>query len=419
MSVVDRIRSSYMSRFQLSDDIIHRGTITISETSTFTADLNQPSVLKPVYVTVQSIDDFKEFGGIPDDLYASGAVQEHHYIPPEWPTDKMKRLEELSLRERIMICKAYQAYIFGNSQKVQSYKEIIQNLFFPAQVALFSGENLYVESGEILTIKSPSPDVPVVLSFIKVTVEAGGRIINTCPVTWLVNTFEQQGDVSPYNLVCKGADGKPGTDNDSKPGPSAPGKKGPDGEDDGKHCVIQPHNGDPGQPGLTGETGGNGVSGSDASSGKFTFDTVNGPVILGSLGGNGGDGGKGGDGGQGGSGGLPGNMSKYCTKQAYPGVGGKGGNGGPGGKGGDGGNGNEVYFNYTTLESGGSISVYQPKDQCQGGKGGSPGQPGKGGEGSESAGSGEPGQVGENGKNGKYGSVYINYVPTPPSTEQC
>lgn len=418
MSVVDRIRSSLMNRFQLTDDIIHKGTITISETSTLTADLNQPSVLKPVYVTVQSIDDFKEFGGIPDDLYASGAVQEHHYFPPEWPTDKMKRLEELSLRERIMICKAYQAYIFGNSQKVQSYKEIIQNLFFPAQVALFSGENLYVKTGETLTIESPSPDVPVVLSFTKVTVEAGGRIINTCPVTWLINTFEQQGAIPTYNLVCKGVDGKPGADNKSNPGQSPQGNKGNDGEDNGKHCGIQPQNGHPGQPGYTGGTGGNGGSGGDAPSGKITVDTIIGPVILGSIGGNGGDGGKGGDGGQGGDGGLPGSNTKHCQKQAYRGVGGKGGNGGPGGNGGDGGNGNEIYFNYTTLESG-NIWVCQPKDQCQGGKGGSPGQPGKGGVGPESGGGGETGQVGTNGENGKYGSVYINYVPTPANTEKC
>ncbi|MCG7409289.1 hypothetical protein MH117_17870 [Paenibacillus sp. ACRRX] len=414
MSVVNQIRSTFMSRYGLTDDILHKGTITTSGTTYISADPALPSVVKPVYVTINSVDEFKEFGGNPDHLYTSGVMQEHHNVADDWPAAKTSlAYSELSPHEKAAICHAYTAYIYGNSQKVQSYRDVIQKHYFPAQLAVLAAEDVVVKSGDQL-ILSGDGDAPITYSFNTITVEAGGQIINTGQATLLANVLTQQGgDSSTYTYVSLGTDAKDGAAGGNG-GNGSSGTTGSSGSDGKDSCDTKPGQGGTGGTGNPGSPGGSGSRGSDAAPVNATLDTVDGPVTLGSVGGNGGNGGTGGQGGTGGTGGPGGASTSHCSAGAQ-GKGGTGGDGGNGGTGGDGGSGQSVYFNYTTLVTGGSITVVTPEGKGQGGQGGKGGNAGNGGSGNPQGGGGHAGQAGVNGTNGKLGTVYVNNVPQPPS----
>ncbi|WP_341278008.1 hypothetical protein [Paenibacillus sp. FSL H8-0537] len=416
MLTAQDIRNQFMAKFSLTDEIIQKGTLTTSGGGTYiSANPNHDTAIKPLYVTIESIDDFKSFGGNSDEHYASNLLQEHHEALAEWDaSNNHKTYSELSVLEKSAVCNAYQTYIYGNSNNVQSYKEVLQKHFFPAQLAVCAGQDVVVTPGNPLILAGDG-DNPITYSFNTITIQPGGQIINQANATLLVDTLIQEeggamlADSPPTNnFVSIGADGQSGAVGGNA-GNGNPGSQGSAGSDGKNSCDIQAGQGGTGGTGNPGTQGGNGSRGSDSQVVKATLTVVQGPIVLMSCGGNGGAGGVGGNAGAGGVGGNGGSSTSHCSAGAQ-GKGGQGGNGANGGNGGDSGNGQNIYCTYQSLGPNGSISLGVPT-KGQGGQGGAAGNGGNGGQGNPNGGGGTAGSPGANGKNGTSGTVYINNVP--------
>lgn len=408
------IRSQFMSKFNLTDEVIHKDTINTGDTpgpTYISAHPEHDSVVKPFYVTVQSIDEFKQFGGNPNDLYHNNLMAEHHPALAAWnEANTNLAYSELSTVQKADLCQAYQTYIYGNSQNVQSYKEVLQKHFFPAQLAVFAVQDVVVTKDNPL-ILSGNGDQPTTFSFGTVTIQPGGQIINQANATLLADSLVQQTDGGGQpvnNFISIGPDGQNGAPGGNG-GNGSTGSQGSAGSDGKSSCSTNAGQGGTGGTGYNGTGGGNGSRGSDAQVVRATFTVVEGPVTLLSCGGNGGAGGAGGNGGTGGQGGPGGSSTSYCSTGAQ-GKGGAGGTGGNGGSGGDSGNGQNIYCTYTTLGPNGSISLGTPT-KGQGGQGGAAGNGGNGGQGNPNGSGASAGTPGANGKNGTLGTVYINNVP--------
>jgi len=408
-----QIREQFMSRFQISEDIIHKGTITTANGPTYiSAHPEHNSVIQPTFVTVPSIDDFKEFGGNADELYATNQLDVHHAPLGEWDASRTEvPYSELTPQEKADLCHAYKTYIYGHSQTVQSYKDALQKHYFPTQLAVLAAQDVVVTPGNPL-ILAGNGDQPASFSFGTITIEPGGQIINQANATLLVDNLVQQTsaaqDQPMNNFVSIGPDGQNGAAGGNG-GNGDPGTQGSSGSDGKSSCDTNAGQGNTGGTGKSGSNGGNGSRGTDSQEIRATLTVVEGPITLMSCGGNGGAGGTGGNGGAGGQGGNGGSATTYC--QAGPqGKGGQGGSGGNGGTGGDSGNGKNIYFTYTTLGTNGSVSLGVPT-KGQGGQGGAAGSGGNGGQGNPTGGGGSAGTPGANGSNGTSGTVYINNVP--------
>ncbi|CAH1195778.1 hypothetical protein PAECIP111893_00756 [Paenibacillus plantiphilus] len=408
------IRTQFMSQFNLTDAIVHTTTINTGDTpgpTYISAHPDHDSVIKPTYVTIQNIDEFKQFGGNPDEVYHNNLMAEHH-APLAACDAALTSLpySDLSVTQKSDLCQAYQTYIYGNSQNVQSYKDALQKHFFPAQLAVFAAQDVVVTKDNPL-ILSGNGDQPASFSFGTVTIQPGGQIINQANATLLADNLIQQTDNTTQptnNFISVGPDGQSGAAGGNG-GNGNTGNQGSAGSDGKSSCSTGAGQGDTGGTGYNGTGGGNGSRGTDAQVVRATFTTVEGPVILMSCGGNGGAGGVGGNGGNGGQGGPGGSSSTYCGTGAQ-GKGGQGGTGGSGGAGGDSGNGQNIYCTYQTLGTNGSISLGTPT-KGQGGQGGAAGNGGNGGTGNPNGNGASAGTPGANGKNGTLGTVYINNVP--------
>lgn len=415
MATVQEIREKFMSKYHITDEIFYKHTINTGDKAGPTyisANPDHQSVVKPIYVTVQSIDDFKEFGGIADSLYDNNTMVNDHPTLPEWDAAKTDLpYSELSPKEKADICQAYTTYIYGYSKKVQSYKEVIHKHYFPVQLPIFSAQDVIVTPGSPLVLSSDG-DKPVVFNFHTVTIEPGGKIINEGNSTILVDkliqeTSKELANAQQSDLTNVGANGQDGTDGQDG-GKGYQGSTGSPGSD-GKHsCSTEAGQGGTGGNGKPGEPGNNGMRGGDSGILHVTVDIVEGPVTLMSYGGNGGNGGKGGNGGQGGNGGDGGYSTSHCSAGPQ-GRGGNGGQGGNGGNGGEAGNGGNLYYTYNQLGPNGSVSL-GPPTKGTGGKGGMGGRGGDGGKGNPYGASGMSGSSGQSGNSGKIGTIYINGV---------
>ncbi|WP_010502013.1 hypothetical protein [Paenibacillus elgii] len=322
MSIVNQLRNTFMSRYGLTEDIIHKETIDVAgpDPVYFSADPNVPSVVEPIFVTINSIDEFKEFGGNPDHLYENGTLEERYEVPPPWPESRTSLpYEELTAQEQSAICKAYTAYIEDNSKKVQSYKEVIQKHFFPTELAILAANDLIVRNGQTVNLQGGSSE-PVTFSYNTITIEPGGRINATGKVKILSNIFTQQpGDGSNPTITNEGQDGTSGAAG-SNGGNGAGGSKGSSGTSGKNSCDTQPGKGGAGQPGKPGGNGGNGgtvniiySSAAPGTSFQFTPNPNKGKAGQGGRGGNGGSGGQGSPTGSGGNGGHVGSNGTTGT----------------------------------------------------------------------------------------------------------
>ncbi|PWK11602.1 hypothetical protein [Tumebacillus permanentifrigoris] len=405
-------RNQFLQELGLDESAITQGVVQAEGEGTFYLSTRPEhnSVIKPHFVTVQTVDDLKRLGGIPDAVYANRVMEEHHAIPQEWSAEKNDlALTDLTREDEENIGKAYNAYLYGNSEKVQSYREIIQKKFFPMQMPVFLANDLVVNAGQTYVVTSQGSTQPVGVGFDSVTVNTGGTIVNLANATWKVQNFTASGDGTGDGNYCSyGADGAPGG-NGGTPGKAQQGNQGSKGVDgDCGSCSTAAGKGDTGHTGAPGGNGGQGQNGSDGAVVNATFTTVQGNVTVCSSGGNGGNGGNAGNGGQGGDGGPGGASSSNCGT-GQQGQGGQGGVGGNGGNAGNGGNGKQVYINYEEIATGASISILKPKGV--GGTGGTPGNGGQGGNGVPNGGGGAPGVVGTSGTSGQIGTIYINGAP--------
>lgn len=405
---IQKLQSLGLDATVIHSETIHTGAA--PGAAYLSAHPDFPSMMPPRMVTVQNVDELKELGGIPDDLYKNGLMRVHHEPLAEW-NQARNALEKssLSVKETDDLCHAFKTYMFGNSKTVQSYKDAINRHYFPMQIALFAGEDIVVDPEHPLIVESQG-DTPVVVSFNKITVKRGGLIQNNALATWEVTQMVLEDQVNPvYNFINLGTDGGAGG-TPAPQGKAAVGDKGSNAVEGDKCCKTQAgqggkgRKGDDGKPGVTGENGGN------TKEVIARIKVVDGPLVALSVGGNGGEGGKGGKAGTGGDGGPGGNGTSHCSAGAQ-GPGGDGGDGGPGGKGGDGGNGASVYIYYETLGPGGSISLGDPTGHGKGARGGDGGEYGSAGTGNPNGADGKGGDGGAAGRAGGLGTIYVNNQP--------
>lgn len=378
-------------------------------------DPDYPSAFAPQMVTIKTLDDAKRLAGIKDRLFDAMAKEPQHDIPDPWNAKKNRyEKHQLSESEERDIHKAFKAYMYGRSDRVKSYSQIINKQYFPLKVAVFRGNDIIVDKDHPLIITGPTDAgvQPLVVAYDSITIKPGGHIISRGYVTIKAQKLISEGglkgisgsnDESSY--VSQGKDEDHKYPKMPKRVTPAKADKGPDAIDGKKgKCTRPAGDGSPGAPGAPGNPGISGNRGNDANPVNVAPDDIKGVIYVGSIGGCGGDGQDGQDGQDGGDGGDPGNTSDNCTTQANRGKGGHGGDGGNGGNGGNGGDGHDVYFSYINKAENTDIKIM--KNSASGGHGGSGGSAGAAGAGSGGE-VGKPGSAGNPGAPGATGEVHI------------
>jgi hypothetical protein len=376
------------------------------------------STLEPVYITLKNVDEAKELGGFPNSDFDDGKLGVDFLpIPQQFSAAVTPDPHPFSTQ----ICNALRAYIYGDSDFVTSYKDVLNKLRFPMTLTVLEAEDVTVSKGKPLIIKDDGHGQPFAVVFRKITVEPGGQIIWQGAQGSLVaqeliyqqptggvslESLLSSGDGPEQNFVSVGAPGGDGG-NGGSPEKSADGPDGNPGKDNKNSCARAATDGEKGVDGADGGKGSDGENGGDGNEVNVTVDSISGIVFVGSGGGTGGKGGNGGRGGDGGKGGDGGAATSHCGAGKGK-DGGKGGDGGYAGKGGDGGNGKNVYFTY---KSGSPSFVLKPATGT-GGKGGDGGVGGTGGKGGTNGGtSGATGKTRDGGKTGLTGApgqIFVN-----------
>ncbi|ETS33345.1 hypothetical protein PTE_00504 [Photorhabdus khanii NC19] len=264
----------------------------------FSNDLETATV-PPAFFTVQTIQELKELGGIPDSEYGPGKMEPHHPLPESFSAERL----ENATGNHIDLCKAFRAYIYSDSALVKDYEEILNAKRFPMKVALYSGENITITSDNPLIVENKDDyGEPVVLVYDQIIIEPGGRIIYRTNGRIEANTIVGNGSTKDEGIVNKGSHGANGFD-------GAPGNSGANGSDghvgtDSKNgCLFNSTPGTDGASGSVGAIGGDGAAAGNATDLTVNVQHVTGEIGAATLGGNGGNGGRGGMGGWGGKGG--------------------------------------------------------------------------------------------------------------------
>ncbi|WP_434524133.1 hypothetical protein [Photorhabdus asymbiotica] len=371
------------------------------------------ATVPPAFFTVQTIQELKALGGIPDSEYGPGRMEPHHPLPEPFSAERLADVTG----SHIDLCKAFRAYIYGNSALVKDYEEMLNAKRFPMKVALYNGERITITSDNPLIIKDENDyGEPVVLVYDEIVIEPGGQIVYHTNGRIEANTLVGNGNAGNENIVNKGSNGVNGFD--GAPGYNgANGSNGSPGQDSKNGCLFSATPGTDGSRGSTGAIGGDGAAAGNANDLTMSVQSITGVISAATVGGNGGNGGKGGNGGHGGVGGNGGNWGdgtiRWCPDEdaGNGGDGGNGGNGGHGGKGGDSGN---IYINFS--EGDPKLSVVSLNGL--GGEGGMVGWGGVGGRPGHSLKAvGRYGRHGENGRDGARGEfgddgitgkIYVN-----------
>ncbi|MEK9495962.1 hypothetical protein V2H77_05750 [Photorhabdus sp. P32] len=369
----------------------------------FSNDQKTATVL-PAFFTVQTIQELKALGGVPDSQYGSGKMEPHHPLPEPFSAERLADV----FGNHIDLCKAFRAYIYGDSALVKDYEEILNAKRFPMKVALYSGDELTITKDKPLIIEDKDCyGEPVVLIYNQIAIEPGGEIIYCTNGKVKANTIVVNGSAQKPDFISKGSDGANGFDGElGRNGFS--GGDGVAGIEKAYGCAVEATAGTDATDGSSGGLGMGGGNGGNAYDIVIDVELLIGPINLVSIGGNGGNGGDGGHGGNGGTGGNGGNKVGECSA----GSGGNGGNGGDAGHAGNGGNGGDsgnVYINVSEGQPVISVQSYGGHGG-NGGKGGKGGEGGKGGAGhsSQSGVSGQDGIDGKPGEAGVAGKIYVN-----------
>lgn len=132
------------------------------------------STIRPHLLQVHDVDELKELAGIPDAHYENGLMQEHHRIPEEWPQDRGEvTLQSLTAPERNAIHQAHLVWLYGNSARVATYKDVINATEYPRTIPVFAAEELVITaSNSPFVITTESGHV-----YGLVTIYAGGSIL--------------------------------------------------------------------------------------------------------------------------------------------------------------------------------------------------------------------------------------------------
>jgi hypothetical protein len=103
------------------------------------------SAIKPHMLEIRDVDQMKELAGNKDEHYTNGLMEEHHSVPGGWPeAQNAMSDDDMGPEHRDDIHQAHQVYVYGNSARVASYKDIINKLEYPRTVPVFAAEELEI-----------------------------------------------------------------------------------------------------------------------------------------------------------------------------------------------------------------------------------------------------------------------------------
>ncbi|WP_118988362.1 hypothetical protein, partial [Photorhabdus sp. CRCIA-P01] len=251
----------------------------------FSNDLKTATV-PPAFFTVQTIQELKALGGVPDSRYGPGKMEPYHPLPEPFSAERLANVPE----NHIDLCKAFRAYIYGNSALVKDYEEMLNVKCFPMKVALYSGEEITITADNPLIIKDKDNyGEPVVLVYNQITIEPEGKVI--CYTNGRIEANVIQGiGFGPKHFVNEGKDGARGTAGTSGSG-GVSGVSGRSGFENKSCCITQPTPGTDGTKGSSGARGSDGEPGQEADKLTVTCAEARGLIYLQSEGGDGGNGG--------------------------------------------------------------------------------------------------------------------------------
>jgi hypothetical protein len=145
----------------------------------------EQSHLPPTMIEVRDLAHLKELAGVPDEHYTSGQRSDKA-IPYPAPLsaqaagllqsaqDKCELEFHLQPADYENVRMAAEAYVHGNSAKVQGYEALINTLHMPTQMAAFAATEIIVSPGSPLIL---GPGTTTSLNCASITVEPGGQII--------------------------------------------------------------------------------------------------------------------------------------------------------------------------------------------------------------------------------------------------
>lgn len=133
----------------------------------------EESTIRPHLMQVRDVDELKALAGIPDAHYEGGLMEEHHRVPEAWPPDRTDVTpESLDPEERNAIHHAHLVWLYGNSARVDTYKDAINAVEYPRTIPVFAAEELVITAtNSPYVITSESGHV-----YGLVTIYAGGSI---------------------------------------------------------------------------------------------------------------------------------------------------------------------------------------------------------------------------------------------------
>lgn len=183
---------SFLSEFDInyfSD--VHRELFTVKAGSQaiFSTTLDRSTSYLPCLRQTNQFDQFKAWIGMPNELFEQEVFSFPKELPSKpWPSNYLPEINDLTTLEQEDIQKAGYAYLFGNSQLVDSYKAVIEKLHAPFEVAVWAIEKIRIEAGSSLIIQG---DLPAVLIVRKLEIVAGGNIQLCAPTHMMVQKLEK------------------------------------------------------------------------------------------------------------------------------------------------------------------------------------------------------------------------------------
>ncbi|ERT10268.1 hypothetical protein [Photorhabdus temperata] len=174
------------------------------------------ATVPPAFFTVQTIQELKALGGVPDSEYGPGKMEPHHPLPEPFSAERLANVTG----NHIDLCKAFRAYIYGNSALVKDYEDILNAKRFPMKMALYSGESITVTADNPVIVEDKEGyGEPVALVYDQIIFEPGGQIIYHTSGSINANNVIGNESAEKENIVSRGHDGADGLE-------GAPGNDG-------------------------------------------------------------------------------------------------------------------------------------------------------------------------------------------------
>lgn len=121
-------------------------------------------------------------------------------IPDSWPeSNNSKRHHDLTQPELESIYQALLAMVLGHSDRVQSFKTIVNSIYFPMSVSVIVEKTVNIKSGEVKKIPQEVSHDPVIINWGALNLEEGGQIQCLAPVILNVQQFNKVKEINNSN----------------------------------------------------------------------------------------------------------------------------------------------------------------------------------------------------------------------------